>query len=270
MALKHQIQITTAFKNGGTFLKDSFHSHPFKVANITENKKEDLLRLMITSSSPGVLNGDQNHFDITLEENASLHLTTQGFHRIFSNATAASQSVSVRMANNASFIFLPHPTVPHAASQYLSTNHIDLQKKHFLIWSETITCGRKLSGEEFKFIKFQNITQIYLDGKLAINENVILEPSREPFHRIGQLEGFTHQSSLLFLNDVVDMSQVAVEANHFLSEKKDIIFGISRLPVNGLIFRILGQKGEKLFEYNNKIALLIRRVINSEPAAVTR
>src|ERR1035438_367685 len=122
MPLKHQLQITAAFKNGRNYLKDSFHQQPFKLANITENKKEGTLRLMITSSSPGVLNNDQNHFDITVEENARLHLTTQGFQRIFSNTTAASQAMHVRLANNGSFIFLPHPVVPHAASQFLSTN----------------------------------------------------------------------------------------------------------------------------------------------------
>jgi urease accessory protein len=269
MPLKHQLQIRAAFKNGATFLKDSFHTQPFKLANITEDKKEGILRLMITSSSPGVLNNDQNHFDITIEENASIHLTTQGFQRIFSKATAASQSVHIRLGNQASFIFLPHPVVPHAASQYVSTNHIEIQKTHHLVWSEIITCGRKLCGEEFKFTKFQNITQIYLDGKLAIKENVVLEPSREPLHTMGLLEGFTHQSTLLFLNDAYDMSPVAIEGNRFLSEKEDIIFGISRLPVNGLIFRMLGHKGEQLFEFNNKVALLIQRVMQTQPAPST-
>ena len=47
-----------------------------------------------------------------------------------------------------------------------------------------------------------------------------------------------------------------------LSGIEDITFGISMLPVNGLIFRILGQKGEKLFNCNNKLALLIEQLVN--------
>ena len=45
---------------------------------------------------------------------------------------------------------------------------------------------------------------------------------------------------------------------------EDITFGISALPVNGLIFRLLGQKSEKLFNCNNKLASLIERLVNFE------
>ena len=172
-------------------------------------------------------------------------------------ANAARQSIKVHVADNGSLIYLPHPNVPHEASSFSSFNDIFLQKKHNLVWSEIITCGRKLSGEEFKFTRFLNVTNVYLNNKLVVKENVLLEPAKRKIHAIGQLEGYTHQSTLLFLNDRADKDRILKEGNELLSGFEGITFGISLLPVNGLIFRLLGFKGEQLFNCNNKIALLI-------------
>ncbi len=132
---------------------------------------------------------------------------------------------------------------------------------HNLIWSEIITCGRKGSGEEFKFTRYHNVTNVYLNKKLVVKENVLLEPFKKNVHAIGQLEGYTHQSTLLFIDDQADIKKISGECKELLSGTEDITFGISTLPVNGLIFRILGYGGEKLFSCNNKLASLIQQLL---------
>ena len=260
MSLNNHLHITAGYKNDATFLKQCYYKQPFKLANITENKSDGLLRLMITSSSPGILSNDNYNIKIEIEENASILLTTQGYQRLFTMAGKASQSINVHLENNGSFTFLPHPNVPHASSNFASVNNIYLHKSHNLIWSEIITCGRKLSDEEFRFTKFQNVTNVYLNKKLAVKENVLLEPSKRNIHAIGQLEGYTHQSTLLFINDAIDIGKILEEGKELLSGIEGITFGISMLPVNGLIFRILGFKGEQLFNCTNKLASLIQQL----------
>ena len=200
--MKAQLQITAGYKKDKTFLKQCFFTQPFKIGNVTEDRSESLLKLMIMSSSPGVL--DNDHYDtiIEIEEDAQLQITTQGYQRLFNMKNAACQFTNVHVKNNASFCYLPHPAVPHKQANYSSVNNIYLQKKHSLIWGEIITCGRKLSGEEFRFTKFHNVTNIYLENKLLIKENVLIEPSKRNLRSIGQLEGYTHQSNLLFLSSI--------------------------------------------------------------------
>jgi urease accessory protein len=191
MPLDYHLHIIAAYKNDGTFLQNCFCKQPFKLANITEHKADGLLRLMITSSSPGILSNDNYNIAIDIEENANVHISTQGYQRLFTMTGKAIQFMNVHIKNKASFTYLPHPVVPHEASDFSSTNDIYLHKKHNLIWSEIITCGRKLSGEEFKFTRFRNMTNIYIDNKLVIKENVLLEPSKRNIHATGQLEGYT-------------------------------------------------------------------------------
>ncbi len=255
-----QLHIIAGCKNHTTYLKGSFCTQPFRLANITEQKAEGLLRLMIMSSSPGVLDHDHYTIEVQVEDNAKVHLTTQGYQRLFSMSGHASQCMNVHIQHQGSFCFLPHPNVPHAASDFLSVNNIFLHANHHLVWSEILTCGRKGSGEEFKFTRYHNVTNVYLNDKLVVKENVLLEPLKKDVHAIGQLEGYTHQSTLLFIDDSGNMKRIAEACNELLLKIKDITFGISKLAVNGLIIRALGHKSEKLFDCNKKLAVLIQQL----------
>lgn len=264
MPLDNHLHMVAGYKNERTFLKYCFYKQPFKLTDITEDRTDPWLRLMIRSSSPGILNNDNYLLNLELEEHAKVCLTTQGYQRIFSMANKATQCINLELKSNASFCFLPHPNVPHEASSFSSINNIYLSNHHHLVWSDIITCGRKLSGESFKFSRYHNITNIFLNSKLIVKENVLLEPSIKNVHALGQLEGYTHQSTLLFLNSNADMKKISDSCSAILSTIEEIAFGISMLPANGLIFRVLGYKGEKLFDLNNQIKSLIERVIFSE------
>ncbi len=259
MQVKNTLHIIAGHKNRKTYLKKGFCKQPFKLADVTEDKSGDYLGLMIRSSSPGILNEDHYLINIEVEEDANLHLSTQGYQRLYTMSNQASQNMEVSLRNNSSLCYIPHPCVPHKSSDYSSVNNIYLSTHHCLTWSEVITCGRKLSGEEFLFSRYHNVTNVYLNRKLVVKENILLQPLANNIHSIGQLEGFTHQSSLLFINNCAEIKQISEECCRLLSGIGGISFGISLLPVNGLIFRLLGNHAEKLFDCNNQLVDYIRK-----------
>jgi urease accessory protein len=256
--MKSNLQIIAGHKNGKSYLKHCYSEQPFKVANVTEEKMEDLLCLMMTSSSPGILDNDNYSMEINIEEHAKIKLVTQGYQRLFTMTNEANLLINVDVQNNGLFYYLPHPTVPHKSSNYISVSNIFLEKSHQFLWSEIITSGRKLNGEEFTFTAFRSTTNIYLEKKLCVKEVIFLEPAKINIHAIGQMEGFTHQSTLFYIDDGVDIKLIRDACLKLLSTIKEITFGISLLTVNGLVIRIMGFKGEKLFDCNNKVAALIR------------
>ena len=96
------------------------------------------------------------------------------------------------------------------------------------------------------FSKYHNLTQIYLNNKLVVKENLLIEPTAININAIGQLEGHTHQASLIIINDDLDLNAMNDYITDYLSQQKNIEFGVSGLPVKGLIVRIMGQKAEQL------------------------
>jgi len=166
----------------------------------------------------------------------------------------ALQQMEVYLADNASFSFIPHPAVPHEQSNFLCRNKIYLSNNCSLIFGEILTCGRKLNGEVFLFTKFHTITEIFKNNKLVIKENLLIQPAIINVNVIGQLQGFTHQASLIYLNESADINKLAAMIIELLSSQKEISVGVTEAPVNGLIVRLLGQKAEQLFDCLKLIA----------------
>ncbi len=252
------VQIQVAVNAGITFLKDVYCTTPFKVANITEDKKSKELQLMLMSSSPGILDGDEYQLKIDLPAGSCVRLQTQSYQRLFNMKQSATQSLDVQMAKGCSFCFLPHPTVPHKNSVYTGTNKFYLSDGCTLIFGEILTCGRKLNGEVFSFSKYHNLTEVFINNKLVVKENLLIEPATINLHAIGQLEGFTHQASLIYFCEKLSVKELRKDISELLANEGEIAFGISELPVTGLVVRLLGQKAEQLHNCLQMITEILR------------
>ena len=247
MALKAKVHIETVLRNERTVLNNSFCSSPLKIANVTEDKQQRDLRLMLMSSSPGVLDNDEYCYAINVRSGSKLRLETQSYQRLFSMKTGASQKMIIHLENNTSFTYLPHPTVPHEGSIFKTSNKIYLEENSSLTWGEVISCGRKLNDEIFKFTSYHSTTEVFQKDKLVVKENLLLKPKEIRLDAIGQLEEFTHQATLLYINDQMQAADIVNTIAFEFKPNGDIAFGISTLPVNGIIVRILGYKAEELF-----------------------
>jgi urease accessory protein len=254
LAMISDLHIITSLRGTVTYLKKLYFTAPFKVADVTENKRERQLHLTLMSSSPGILDSDEYRIKIELESGSAVRLYTQAYQRLFNMKNSASQHVDFHMGKNSSLYFLPHPVVPHAESNYSASNRIYLEDNCCLIYGEILTCGRKLNGELFKFSRFHNLTEIFLHGKLVIRENLLIEPSKIDMNAIGQLEGFTHQASMIYLHEQADPAALTEKITQLLAEESDIQYGVSAAPVNGVIVRIMGKGAEQLMDCLHLIA----------------
>jgi urease accessory protein len=254
-----------------SFLKSCFCTPPFKVLDITEDPQEKLLHLMLMSASPGVLDGDAYHFQIRVAAGCSLQLHTQSYQRLFQMQNGALQQMEVVLEEGASFCFLPHPTVPHRRASFTAVNTIHLSGRCRLVWGEVLTCGRKGSGEAFAFSKYHSRTTIYMQGRLVVKENLLLQPLVIDVAGIGQWEGYTHQASLLYLQEEIPVPEVIASLLEWLQQQEGLCFGITALPVSGVLVRILGYKGETLHHCLQQLAALLpggREATHSVPAKI--
>lgn len=257
--MRARLHIQVAQRNGIPYLKQSFFTPPFKVANITENKKAAPLHLMLMSSSPGVLDGDEYEMKVELEEGCALHLHTQSYQRLFTMKGGATQTMEVHLKPGASFRYLPHPAVPHEGASFTARNRIYLEEGSSLIWGEVLTCGRKLNGEAFVFTEYRNVTDVYASGKLVIRENLRLLPAFADPLKMGQLEGYSHQASLLYWNEAASIPALADLVHEYLSGQEQMRFGVTHVAPHGMVVRLLGHKAEPLYQYLGAVADLVAR-----------
>ena len=257
------LHIQTILRGRVTCLGKAFFTPPFKVANITEDKKAATLQLMLMSSSPGILDEDRYHLKIELAANTSLQLHTQSYQRLFDMKLGAEQHTELHLQPGASFCFLPHPSVPHANARFMATNNIYLSHGCRLLWGEIITCGRKLNGEIFHFSKYHSLTSIFIENRLAIRENMLIVPDAVDITGMGLWEGFTHQASLIYMDENTTVEESTQLINTYLSRQPGIAYGITAAPVRGLVVRLLGYKAEQLFDCLKTMAAILSPVSSS-------
>ncbi|CAN5699705.1 urease accessory protein UreD [soil metagenome] len=260
------LHIKTRLKQQVTVLENVYCTTPFKVANITENKKLKELQLMLMSSSPGILDGDAYKLKIELGPGSHLNLHTQSYQRLFNMKQSATQNLEIHLAESSSFCYLPHPSVPHKSSNFTAINKIYLSAGCRLIFGEILTCGRKLNGEVFSFSSYHNITEVFINNKLIIKENLLIQPATINLQAIGQLEGFTHQASLIFLSENCKLKEASALVDNFIAGEKELVYGITETPVRGLLVRILGQKAEQLHDCLKGIAAILTSFSNPQTA----
>lgn len=267
--MKAGLQIYAARRKGSTILQNSFCSQPFKLADITEDRNAYRLQLMLMSSSPGILDNDDYNIHIHLDEHCSVELETQSYQRLFQMKTGAKQEMEVRMQKGSSFIFLPHPSVPHQSSIFLSKNKFYLSEDCRLIWGEVLTCGRKLNGEVFRLSRYHSVTEIFLLGKLIVKENLLVDPSLINVNLLGQLEGYTHQASFTCVGSMLPQGTVD-NIHELLLRENDISFGVSALSVDGFMVRLMGYKAEQLYNILKLIAGHVTTYNNGQLSTVDR
>lgn len=219
---------------------------------------------MLMSSSPGILDGDDYHLKIEVQQGAFLQLHTQSYQRLFTMRGSAQQQMIVHMQEGSTFTYLPHPTVPHVQSAYKGHNKIYMANNCTLAWGEILTSGRTMRDEPFSFSKYQNITEVYCNEKLIVKENQLLLPHAGNITGIGMLEGFTHQSSFLLLGQHLEAALVIHKLRNFLQTFAHITFGVTSLATNGIVVRILGYKAEQLYN----IHLLMLQYLQNEQVII--
>lgn len=252
------LHIRTGRRAGRTILESVYNTPPFKLVDITGDRDAGKRQLMIMSASPGVLDGDVYNIKVELAEDTSVEIKTQSYQRLFQMKKGAAQNMDVFMADNSSLSYLPHPVVPHKLSSFSAHNRIFLSANCSLIWGEVLTCGRQLNGETFSFTRYHNKTEIFLKGKLVVKENLFMQPATMHIAAMGQMEGYTHQASFIYMDEKAAIQELYTKISERLSSEIDVCSGVSVLPVHGVSVRMLGYKGEQLFNCLEQLAQIVQ------------
>jgi len=254
----NKLQIKAAVKQGRTILEDCFFTQPFRVANISEDRKDPALYLMVMSSSPGLLDQDEYAIEVDVQSGAELVLQSQAYQRIFKMKGSASINQQVSLAENATLYYVPHPVVPHKGSTLISQTSIYLRENAALMFADILTCGRKLSGESFEYSSFRNRVELFYRSKLIYKDNIVIEPKQANISAIGQLEGFSHQAGFLIADTSERLHMILEPLYDLLKSESLVSFGITRAHNNLIAGRILGNGGERLYQLLKRMEALVR------------
>ncbi|MBW4872712.1 MAG: urease accessory protein UreD, partial [Paeniclostridium sp.] len=107
-----KVNITTLNKYGKTILDDIYFTAPFKVSP-PFYKEDNSIKVIVMSSSAGIMAGDIHEYNITIQDNTNIEITSQSYEKIHKMEEGeAHRKCNIFVGSNSLLKYKPLPTIP--------------------------------------------------------------------------------------------------------------------------------------------------------------
>lgn len=252
-----EIELDVKNKGGKTVQSSIYYHGALRLMRPFYLDSGDQAYYTILNPGGGYLDGDRYKMKISLQKNAALFLTTQSATKIYKTPSKpVCQENHFYLAEGSVLHYFPDPVIAYRGAQFDQKNIIEMTSGSTLFFSDIITPGWSVDGQNFSYKKIRMRTELYLDRQLVALDHLRLVPDEQNMAHLGFMEDYTHLGTLLI---------ICPEADPFSESLTDFIqnteaahsckIGISCLEASGLIMRILAnetQKIEQLFYFSLK------------------
>lgn len=166
-----------------TVIRELFSKVPLQVQKILylEEALPQMAYVYMMSPSGGILQGDRLRIDITLENKAQAHITTQAATKIYRmNSNYATQIVNISVGDGCYLELVPDQLIPYRNARFYQRVKMQVHENATMVYSEIITPGRIASDEcfEYDICCFKTIATDQ-DSRLRFIDTLMLEPKRQ-------------------------------------------------------------------------------------------
>jgi urease accessory protein len=223
-------------------------------------KRPDMPFIVLLQQGGGMMQGDRYRLDITCQEGAAIHVTSQSATKLYKcEDNFITQMVTITAGADSVVEYLPDVTIPYRKSRFFQCLDLRLDPDATVIVGEVLTAGRIAYGERHAYDIFCAQTNVYApDGRLLAVDTVKLQPPLGPLEALalfgpydafGMLSIFSRKCPSARLVHIV---REALAADVKVGSKT--IAGVSELPNGcGVSVRIMGTSGA-LVEHARTVA----------------
>lgn len=251
--MESKLFLETVFSHGKTEIKDIYFTSPYKVMSpFVEGAHMELVQM---SASAGMLSGDQFTLDMVFREHSDVTYLSQSYEKVF--ASKGEQTVKrmhMTVEEGARVCYMPYPMIPFAGSDFLGENQIHILKNASLLYCDIFSCGRVGMGEFFQMKCYRSRTKIWIENELVFADHTLLDPVHFCYQTMGMWDRYTHNGMLYFYvpNEKKEKQMVDWIRSQ---DQNGLLAGCTKCR-KGVAVRVLGTRGDEIYEFFREIALL--------------
>ncbi|MGE7761160.1 urease accessory protein UreD [Peribacillus sp. NPDC097895] len=263
------IRLKAILKNDRTIVKDSYYDGAFKLSRPVFLDELAPTYFLIHVGG-GYVGGDRYHQHFCLEEGSTMTLTTQSATKVFKTmGEPAKQETEIVLKKGSFLTYVQDPIIAYESARYIQDTTIHMDSGAGVLLTEIFTPGWSESMTEFTYDWIRPKMNVFLDGKRLIMDNLILNPS-DAMGSVLLLEGYSHFGSFLLIHEGVD-GEIMAELDEMLSSlRPNVRIGFSRLPIRGLMLRVLANQTQQIEKVFSVCEDLFRRRVLREDAIFYR
>jgi urease accessory protein len=224
--------------------------------------------MYIISPSGGMLQGDRYRMDITLRNNASAHITTQGATRVYKmEKNYATQIVNIDVGEDCYFEYIPDQIIPYINSRFYQIANIKVHDSATMLYSEIMVPGRVASGESFQYdICYMKAVGKNQNDDLRFVDVAILEPKKRSMKYFGVMEGYETIGNMYIMTPKKYVEELNQQINEALGSFANLYAGATILPNDsGVMIRMLGDQFSTLRNAIFEVVRITRKKILNAP-----
>lgn len=251
------VDIITLSKDKKTILDNVYFTAPFKVSP-PFYKDDGSIKVIVMSSSAGIMQGDVQEYNITVNDNTKIELTSQSYEKIHKMEDGdSSRECNIFVGSNSILKYNPLPTIPFKESAFNSTINITLKDDSSkLILTDIISCGRLAYGEKFEYKYYKSYIEVRCFNKLVYLDNTIYNPSDIDMNNFGMFEGYSHLANMLICNfdnsnEKLDLIRTIIEKNN------DVDGGATLTQSKDINVKVFGHSAQQLTRISEEISELL-------------
>jgi urease accessory protein len=215
--------------------------------------------LQIANPCGGLFEGDSAEVEVSLQQGAHLYLTTQAATKVYpaEHGLVTRQHMRFRVAVGALLEYFPLPLIPFARARYAQEIEIQVESGGVCLVAEVLAAGRIARGERFAFHMVRSRVEGWMDDRLALFEQLMLQPAQHSYAGVGLLDGKSYVATLYVLTSN-SLAAWIPGWNRRLTEQCGESVGITALAHGGLVVRLRGQTGQEVLRRLDVVHRFIR------------
>ncbi|MDD6796540.1 MAG: urease accessory protein UreD [Clostridiaceae bacterium] len=257
-----EFDIVLAKKNNETVITEKKFEGLIKISPIIHLDSEKISTFFIVGLGGGYVEGEKYNFKITCKKDSRAIITTQACTKVYKceHGGITNQNTIIKLENNSVLEYITDSVILYKDANYKQVNIIYMKNDSTLIYTDGITSGWSKNGGKFQYSRVQFETKVYMDDKIVLLDNLIVNPKENNVNELGYFEGYENFGTLLVINP--NITQEVIESiRKILSDiNLDINYGISQIECNGFVLRVLGNLTQEV----NKVIGIVHNYIRKE------
>ena len=200
-----------------------------------------------SSYGGGLVGGDTLRLTVDIGAGASAFVSSQASTKIYRSRDRTTAELTARVSAGGQLVLWPDPVVCYAGSAFRQSQSVDLSEDGSLILVDTMTSGRRASGERWQFVEYANRITVRQDGRVVLFDST----------RLSGIEG--HLPARMGRFDV--LSSVAIVGPRFrenvqaiaetiaarpIERRPDLLVSAAPLGDSGWLLRVIGRSTEQV------------------------
>ncbi|MFC0272805.1 urease accessory protein UreD [Metabacillus herbersteinensis] len=252
------LELEVGKKHDRSVITNSYFDGVFKITRPTYSPG-GLPLLTLIHVGGGYVDGDSYKTKVLVNESSRLALTTQASTKVYKSPRfGVSQTMDFYLKNNSELYVKQDSLIPYKDAIFTQYINVYMSSSAVFYYTDIITPGWSEDGKSFQYTKVASKLKIFMDGELAVFDHQLLQPCGQ-FEKIMYLEGYSHIGSMFFIHKHMNQSHIEELREQLGSYSKHIRVGISCLPVNGMVVRLLAHSTPVIESIFSKCEEFIRK-----------